>query len=380
MAVTVPVNENIITWALARAGYDVTDFSRKYPNLKVDRWLHGERQRTVKQLEDFSKKVHVPFGYLFLDEPPNETIGFPFFRTGHLAPSYQVSPNVYDTILDLSRRQDWLREYLQQLEVEQLDYVGRFDVHTPVDRFVQDLRKTLNLKAGWTLACPTWEDTLNVLIDAIERIGIIVVQNGVVGNNTHRSIPVNECRGFVLVDDYVPFLFVNNSDAKAAQLFTLVHELAHVWLGQSAGFNQDQLLPADDPIESLCDRVAAEFLVPANILRGVWTGIEDIRLLSTRFKVSTVVIARRALDLGMISKAQFFAFYNQYMEAVRTKKEKSSGGGDFYRTNKRRVSPIFASYVDSAVKSGAITYQDAFKLTGLYGDVYTKYCQNLYFP
>lgn len=377
MAVTIPVNENIITWALARAGYDVTAFSRKYPSLKVDRWLHGERQPTVKQLEDFSKKVHVPFGYLFLDEPPNETIGFPFFRTGHLAPSYQVSPNVYDTILDLSRRQDWLREYLQQLEVGKLDYVGRFDVHTPVDRFVQNLRKTLNLKVGWTLACPTWEDTLNVLIDAIERIGIIVVQNGVVGNNTHRSIPVNECRGFVLVDDYVPFLFVNNSDAKAAQLFTLVHELAHVWLGKSAGFNQDQLLPADDPIESLCDRVAAEFLVPAYMLRDVWTGIEDIRMLSTRFKVSPVVIARRALDLGMISKAQFFAFYNQYMEAVRTKKEQSSGGGDFYRTNKRRVSPIFASYVDSAVKSGAITYQDAFKLTGLHGDVYTKFIQNI---
>ncbi|WP_164112197.1 MULTISPECIES: ImmA/IrrE family metallo-endopeptidase [Sphingobacterium] len=377
MAVTIPVKEHIITWALARAGYDLTAFSLKYPSLKVEKWLYGEKQPTVKQLEDFSKKVHVPFGYLFLEEPPSETIEFPFFRTGHKTPSYKVSPNVYDTILDLSRRQDWLRDYLQQLDARPLEYVGRFDVGTPVDQFVHDLRKTLDLRAGWTLASPTWEDTLTVLMDAIERVGIIVIQNGVVGNNTSRSIPVDECRGFVLVDEYAPFLFVNNSDAKAAQLFTLVHELAHVWLGKSAGFNQDQLLPADDPIESLCDSVAAEFLVPAHLLKDVWTDIRDIRMLSTRFKVSPVVIARRALDLGMVSKALFFEFYNQYMEAVRLKKEQSSGGGDFYRTSKRRVSPTFASYVDSAVKSGAITYQDAFKLTGIFGDVYTRFIRDI---
>ncbi|WP_028298873.1 ImmA/IrrE family metallo-endopeptidase [Olivibacter sitiensis] len=373
MAVTVPVNGNIITWALSRAGYDVTGFSIKYPALKVDRWLQGDKQPTVRQLEDFSKKVHVPFGYMLLQEPPNEAIDFPFFRTGHAKPTYQVSPNVYDTILDLSRRQEWLREYLVQLEAKHLDYVGKFNQHTLVAQFVQDLRDQLGLRAGWTLACPTWEDTLALLMDAIERIGIIVVQNGVVGNNTRRPIPVGECRGFVLVDDYVPFLFVNNADAKAAQLFTLVHELAHVWLGKSAGFNQDQLLPADDPIELLCDRVAAEFLVPAHLLSDVWTGIADVRMLATRFKVSPIVIARRALDLQLLTRAQFFDFYNQYMEADRHKRDQQTGGGDFYRTNKRRVSPAFASYVDSAVKSGALTYKEAFKLTGLYGDVYTKF-------
>jgi len=373
MAVTVPVNENIITWALSRAGYDVTGFSLKYPTLKVDRWLQGDKQPTVKQLEAFSKKVHVPFGYMFLQEPPNESIDFPFFRTGKPNPTYQVSPNVYDSILELTRRQQWLREYLVQLEVRPLDYVGKFNQDTPIEQVVQDLRDQLGLRAGWTLAFATWEETLTQLIDTIERIGIIVVQNGVVGNNTRRTIPVEECRGFVLVDEYVPFLFVNNTDAKAAQLFTLVHELVHVWLGKSAGFNQDRLLPADDPTELLCDQVAAEFLVPAHLLSDVWTGIADIRMLATRFKVSPIVIARRALDLGLLVRAAFFNFYNQYMEAARLKKEQQAGGGDFYRTNKRRISPTFASYVDSAVKSGALTYKDAFKLTGLFGDVYTNF-------
>src|SRR5690606_25367800 len=232
-----------------------------------------------------------------------------------------VSPNVYDTILELTRRQEWLREYLIQLDTKPLDYVGKFNQDTPIEQVVQDLRDQLGLRAGWTLAFATWEETLTQLIDTIERIGIIVVQNGVVGNNTRRTIPVEECRGFVLVDEYVPFLFVNNTDAKAAQLFTLVHELVHVWLGKSAGFNQDRLLPADDPTELLCDQVAAEFLVPAHLLSDVWTGIADIRMLATRFKVSPIVIARRALDLGLLVRAAFFNFYNQYMEAARLKKE-----------------------------------------------------------
>lgn len=234
----------------------------------------------------------------------------------------------------------------------------------------------LGLKAGWTTAYPTWEDTLGLLMDAIESIGVIVVQNGVVGNNTHRPIPVEECRGFVLVDEYAPFMFVNNMDAKAAQMFTLIHELAHIWLGKSAGFNQDQLLPANEPIEILCDQVAAEFLVPKEILRNVWTGASDIRKLATRFKVSPIVIARRAMDLELLSRTEFFSFYTKYMEGVQSKKEdgRSGGsGGNFYYTAKRRVSPTFAGYVDNAVKNGVLTYRDAFKLTGLNGNVYTKF-------
>lgn len=373
MAVTLPVNENIITWALSRAGYDLAGFMQEHPSLKVDNWLQGDKEPTVKQLETFSKKVHVPFGYLFLTEPPNEDLKFPFFRTGQAKAHYRVSLNVYDAILQIERRQEWLRDYLIRLQHEPLDFVGKYNPTVSVKEFVADIRNTLGLKAGWTTAYPTWEDTLAVLMDSIESIGVIVVQNGVVGNNTHRPIPVEECRGFVLVDEYAPFMFVNNMDAKAAQMFTLIHELAHVWLGKSAGFNQDQLMPADDPVEVLCDQVAAEFLVPEDILRGAWVGSSDIRKLATRFKVSPIVIARRAMDLSLLSRMDFFDFYNKYIEGVQNKKEDAGSGGNFYYTAKRRVSPTFAGYVDNAVRNGVLTYRDAFKLTGLNGDVYTKF-------
>lgn len=90
--------------------------------------------------------------------------------------------------------------------------------------------------------------------------------NGVVENNSHRKISVYECRGFVLVDEMAPFMFINNADWKSAQMFSIVHELAHIWTGHSAGFDFRRLQPADDPIEKLCDQIAAEFLVPEVVI------------------------------------------------------------------------------------------------------------------
>ncbi|WP_449436526.1 ImmA/IrrE family metallo-endopeptidase [Pedobacter steynii] len=197
--------------------------------------------------------------------------------------------------------------------------------------------------------------------------------NGVVENNTHRIIPVDECRGFVLVNEIVPFMFVNAADAKAAQLFTIIHELAHIWLGESAGFDNQNLLPANDPIEKLCDQVAAEFLVPAISFNEIWANSADITKLARYFKVSPIVIARRALDLGKLNKGEFFQFYNKYMEGIRLKKESQGSGGDFYATARKRISVSFAAYVDQAVKQNKLLYRDAYKITGLRGDTYQNF-------
>src|SRR5690606_4678348 len=130
----------------------------------------------------------------------------------------------------------------------------------------------------------------------------------------------------------------------------LIHELAHVWLGESAGFDNKQLLPADDPTEILCDKVAAEFLVPEIFFREKWKSSQNIKYLSRVFKVSPIVIARRALDLGLMTKPTFFKFYDDYISEYKDKKEKQTSGGNFYATAKKRISLRFASYVNNAVK------------------------------
>jgi len=177
----------------------------------------------------------------------------------------------------------------------------------------------------------------------------------------------------MLVNDVVPFMFVNAADAKAAQLFTMIHELAHVWLGKSAGFDHHNLLPANDPIEKLCDQVAAEFLVPEVSFSNIWNISPKISSVAKYFKVSPIVIARRALDLRKISKNEFFRFYDEYMSGIRYKKDNHGSGGDFYATVRKRIGVSFANYVNQAVKENKLMYRDAYKITGLRGDTYQNF-------
>ncbi len=156
-------------------------------------------------------------------------------------------------------------------------------------------------------------------------------------------------------------------------MFTLIHEIAHIWLGESAGFDNKQMLPADDPTELLCDKVAAEFLVPEIFFREKWNNTQNIKHLSRVFKVSPIVIARRALDLDLISKHSFFEFYNNYIAEFKNKKENQSSGGNFYATAKKRISLRFASYVNNAVNENNLLYRDAYKLTSLKGNTYKKF-------
>jgi Zn-dependent peptidase ImmA (M78 family) len=366
----VNVNTNMLTWAIDRAGYDVRAFAEKFPRI-LD-WLEGQKKPTVKQLEEFSKKVYLPFGYLFLPQPPQEKMPIPYFRTDGNQTD-RISINVYDTILLLQQRQDWLKNYLKDSDFPRLSYVGKFKKSKDVKAIVADIRQTLQLQENWASQFSAWQEAHDHLVLHIEDKGIITIFNGVVENNTHRPIPVNECRGFVLVDDYAPFMFVNNADFKSAQMFTILHELVHIWIGHSAAFDFRRLQPANDPKEILCDKVAAEFLVPEKEFDRVWNHKANISYASSYFKVSKIVIARRALDTGKITKPQFFDFYEEYSNREFAKKENQGSGGDFYATTKKRISITFASHVKQAVKSGNLLYRDAYKLTGLKGDTFENF-------
>lgn len=168
-------------------------------------------------------------------------------------------------------------------------------------------------------------------------------------------------------------MFINNSDGKAAQLFTIIHELAHIWTGYTAGFDFQQLLPANDPIELLCDKVSAEFLVPEETFIRIWKRKPNIASTAKYFKVSEIVIARRGLDLGYLTKKEFFDFYNEYSNREFLKKENQGDGGNFYATAKKRIGLTFAAHVNQAVKSGKLLYRDAYKLTSLKGDTYQTF-------
>ncbi len=369
MPQTLNIKPDLINWAISRAGYDHGEFFAKFP--RAQSWLQEDKQPTLPQLRDFAKKTHVPFGYLFLQEPPEEKLPIPFYRTIG-GETKQVSVNLRDTILNLQQRQDWVKEYLIEQGEKPLGFIGRFNTQSSVQEVVQDIRATLGLENNWAAGQTNWQKALDHLSEKVEEAGIFIIFNSVVDNNTHRPITVEQCRGFVLCDEIAPFMFVNSADSKSAQMFTIVHELAHLWIGESAGFDFRQLQPWQNEIETFCDAVAAEFLVPEADLQTQWKETQNFEELAKIFKVSQIVIGRRALDTGKIRRDEFFDFYNEHIAKFEKWKDDRGDGGNFYATLRKRLNPRFFATVHQAVKESKLLYKHAYELTGLRGNTYQK--------
>jgi Zn-dependent peptidase ImmA (M78 family) len=330
-------------------------------------------------LELLAKRTLTPLGFFFLEEPPEERFPIPYFRTLGDETSYSHTPELLETIHTMQQRQDWLREFLVDQGQEALTFVRSARPDEPPVSVGQQIRESLHLDLGWAAQQPSWTEALRVLREAMENAGILVVVNSVVGNNTHRKLDTDEFRGFVMVDDVAPLVFVNGADGRAAQMFTLAHELAHVFFGSSAAFDLREMSPANDPMEQACNRVAAEFLVPEQQIRRIWPSKqgdpECFQSIAREFKVSELVAALRVLNLGLIGKDRFLTFYYDYQKKERRKTPPE--GGDFYATQNLRIGRQFASAVVRAAKEGKILYSEAYRLTGLYGKTFDSYAASL---
>lgn len=381
--IRVNIKGELLVWASERSGLTDEELYKRFPNL-VD-WENEVKKPTLNQLKTFAEKTRTPLGYLFLERPPEEKLPIPHFRTPKNEPISRPSPDLLETVETMQRRQEWMRDYLIEEKVDALPFVGSVNINTDVITVTEGIRRVLELKADWALQYDWWAQASVALREAIDNAGILVTRNGVVGNNNWRKLNVEEFRGFVLVDQYAPVIFINGADFEGAQLFTIAHELAHVWLGSGSAFNLLNLQPFDDDGEKFCDMIAAEFLVPQNELRTAWREVEQtddpFTFLSRKFKVSSIVVARRALDLGFISRDRFFEFYEQYKddyeEIQKKRKLSKKKGGNFYNTQNVRIGKRFAAAIFRSAKEGRVLYRDAFRLTGLYGNTFDNYFKRL---
>lgn len=366
MSVRVEVRPEVLEWAIDRAR--LTDDARARI-AHLDEWLAGSQRPTLKQLEGFAQKTHAPLGYLLLEEPPHEELPIPDFRT--VGGSDVSSPSValLDVIYLCQQRQDWFRDYARTYGEPRLGFVGAASTSTSVAGAASQLDELL----GWTAARraqqPAWGEALRLLRDAAEDAGVLVMISGVVGLNTHRTLDPDEFRGFALVDEFAPLVFVNGKDTKAAQVFTLVHELAHVLLGETGLSDLERSSVRDVVVERWCNRVAAEMLVPAAELISEYKAesavTSELQRLARRFGVSTLVVLLQLRDADFFDRDTFSELYDDELERLMSFEKSSSDGGSFYNTFPVQNSRRFLQSIISNTLEGQTLYQDAFRLTGL---------------
>ncbi len=363
----VAIHPEMFRWARERAGLDSLALAARFKRLEA--WEAGEVQPTVRQLEDYARATHAPVGYFFLPEPPVEVLPIPDFRTVANRAIARPSPNLLDMVYACQQRQDWYRDHARVTGQSPLPFVGSLTRATsPVEAAAQ-LRQVLGFSVEARRACPTWTEALRTFIEQADQAGVMVMVSGVVLNNNTRHLDPQEFRGFALSDEYAPLAFINGADSKAAQMFTLAHELAHLWLGQTALSDVSADVVSDNATEIWCNKVAAELLVPmASFLAELMVDesiADTLKRLARHFKVSSLVILRRLLDAGRIDHNTFFSAYREELARLREFEARGTGGGDFYRTTAARVSKRFARALVESTLEGRTLFRDAFHMLGI---------------
>lgn len=364
----VSVAPEMLVWARKRSGQQASDFARRFP--KLQQWESGELAPTMRQLEDFARATHTPVGFLFLPEPPVEEVPLPDFRTFGDEEVRTPTPDLLDTVYACELRQDWYRDFAEDRGYDEVELVGSLTVDQGAEEAAAQLRDLLGFGLARRVDFRTWSEALDGLRDHAEAAGVLVMINGVVGSDTHRRLNPKEFRGFALADQLAPVVFINGADTKAAQIFSLAHELAHLALGGSALSRPDLAeMNMGSGVEAWCNRVAAELLVPLASIAEEYVASPDLTTeldrLAKFYKVSTLVVLRRIYDAGLMAWDVYRPAYEAELARVLEFAASSGSGGNFYNTEPIRVSRTFARALVTDTAEGRTLHRDAFRLLGL---------------
>ncbi len=360
----VEIRPEMLRWACERAGFEVGELAHRIPQLPA--WARGEKRPTLKQLESFARTTHTPIGYFFLAVPPVERVPIPDLRTFANERVDHPSPDLLDTIYVCQQRQEWYREFARSMGELPLPFVGSVRVVDDVLQTAAMIRQALAFDIEERRQMPTWTDALRHFIEQADALGVLVMVSGVVGSNNQRKLDPQEFRGFALAETLAPLVFINGADTKAAQMFTLAHELAHIWIGQSALSDSQASSAPSQEVERWCNQVAAELLVPLKAFRAEHDRRADLRAeldrLARRFKVSTLVILRRMHDARSLTGDAYWAAYKSELDWLRELPKGS--GGNFYLTLGARASKRFARALVLSTLEGRSSFTEAFRLLG----------------
>lgn len=370
MKVNVNVSKETLGWIMANINFDA--LSSQIAGRLIS-WYSGEKVPTFNQIEEASRATGIPLGYFFLSTPPKEDRSLLEYRTVDSLELEKPSRNLLDTIHDMEQIQEWAKNQMVTDGFSELEFVGSMADVNEVSAFVSQIRQVLDLPKDWFASSKTSADSFRYLRSKVSDAGVIVMMNGIVGNNTHRPLEINEFRAFAIADEYAPLIFINSNDSINGKLFSLLHEFAHILIGKSNFFNDRYSVHGRvNQIETICNAAAAEILVPNDLFVEKWNEVisendvkTTISALAKYFKCGITVIARKALDHGYITSQEYtqVAQLAVYLYNEQRKKAKENPGGDYYRTAASRIDQRFFRMLAGSVAEGKTLYSDAFRLT-----------------
>ena len=367
-SITVNIAPDILTWALKQADGDVIDTSVLS---RVQQWIDGKKQPTFNQIEEFSKKTRIPLGYFFLETPPKESIKLVDYRTIDSVEVINPSRELMDTISDMERICDWLHDYRVASGFGTCQVVGCAKGINDSIEIAKLIRDYLDIECDWYTETRGADDSFSFIRERINQIGITVMMSGIVRNNTRRVLNIEEFRAFALIDEISPLIFINSADSHGGRVFSLFHELTHIFLGENDLFNDRQRTVLKvSSTETLCNRTAAELLVPKEDFIREWDNnsigdaYDKVYSIAKRFRCGMIVIARKAFDNKRLTGDDYNKIANRVIDFYRkVKEEKDTGGGNFYNTLGTRIDKILVQSICKGLSEGRITYPEAFRLT-----------------
>ena len=361
------ITPNVLKWAResARMTEETAAAKVSVPIDKLKDWEAGTNQPTIRQAQTLAKAYKRPFALFFLPDIPRDFQPLQDFRKSG---SKALTTSSIFIIREIQQKQAWISDVNSENNEEKLSFVGRFTIDNNPQKVAQDILSTLKINP----ASYKSENPIKEWIDAAETNGIFISRTSFI--HTRLKLDSEELQGFAIADPYAPFVFINSDNWNAPQLFTLVHELAHIWIAETGISNEvePELKQKDKlhPVELFCNEVAANALMPKEIVLSFDTASfqssKEVFKAARQLGVSSFALLVRALNLGIISTSAYqklkreadidFAEYlkKEAIKKAKLRKKEKPGGPNYYLLQSNRNSRLFTQTVLDAFRGGFI--------------------------
>jgi len=359
------ITPKVFKWARESARMTEADAAAKVSvsSERLIDWEDGRSKPTIRQAQILAKAYRRPFALFFLPDIPQD---FQPLQDYRMKDSKELGTASIFIIREIQQKQAWISEVNEQNEKEKIPFVGRFSVKDNPAVVADDILSTLNINPLHY----EYKNPINEWIEKAESKGVFISRTSFI--HSRLTLDSNEIQGFAISDSYAPFIFINSSDWSAPQLFTLVHELAHIWIAETGISNQIQPVVGSQvkfhPIEMFCNEVAANALIPTDYiseLRKSKTITSDqIFRYSRNLGISSFALLVRTLNLNLISYSEYsylkheadsgFKDFLQKESERKAKQKKADGGPNPYLLRLNKNSRTFTQIVLDAYRGGFV--------------------------